>query len=831
MAQMNLVRQVRVPGGGDPFLVGVTDIELVAGPAGLVLYTGTQSGGAGIASYTLEAGLAERLGFSSFAALGGVGQTSMLSVLNLQGAPLLLASGIGGGAGLWSYTLAQNGAVALHGFTLPGQSIPVTFTNSRTFEMGGNQFIYGTAAGGTSILSWQVGPGLTLSGAQSLTLGLTSGPQGILATATLPGPLAPLMLVMTGGEDILSAYRVSETRGLVLTGQHSQSDGLGIGNASALRTATADGQAYAIVAGRGSSTLTVFEISPDGRLTPRDHLLDAPDTRFGHVTHLEVGVLGGISYVLAAGDEDGFSLFQLLPGGRLLHLHTLESTIATPLADISALALTAVNNRLAIVVAGSTVPGFTWLELSPPAPGLTLRGGSNAATLSGQAFDDILTGGSGAESLFGGAGNDVLMDGAGSDVLDGGAGADVFIFAADGQIDRIIGFEPGIDRLDLSGWAFLRNTGQLTITELSNGASISFGNEQLIITTLDGMPLSAATIRAMDVLDGDRMLASWLAIQEMAEEEPVIGPILGTLSHDILIGGAGNDTILAQGGDDWLDGGAGADLMNGGPGSDVFIVDNLGDRVVESRRWSGHDLVRSEVDFWLRSAHIEDLTLTGSGNIRGIGNGLANTLIGNDGNNILDGGKNNDTMLGGLGNDTYYVRAPHDTVIEKPGEGYDTVRAYRSFQIPENIEVMYLMGTVAINGIGNEAGNLIIGNMKNNVLIGREGNDTLRGQGGADTFVFDRSPGPDNIDRILDFTPAEDILWIKGSLFGLSGGTPVAPIYHRGLSAADANDKLIYDQASGRLWLDPDGSGPAAQMLAFVLDGSPLVLADDIWIF
>ena len=44
----------------------------------------------------------------------------------------------------------------------------------------------------------------------------------------------------------------------------------------------------------------------------------------------------------------------------------------------------------------------------------------------------------------------------------------------------------------------------------------------------------------------------------------------------------GNDTLTGNGGDDSLDGGTGADSMIGGKGSDVYVVDNAGDKVVES---------------------------------------------------------------------------------------------------------------------------------------------------------------------------------------------------------------------------------------------------------
>ena len=100
----------------------------------------------------------------------------------------------------------------------------------------------------------------------------------------------------------------------------------------------------------------------------------------------------------------------------------------------------------------------------------------------------------------------------------------------------------------------------------------------------------------------------------------------GTSGSNLIDGGAGNDT---------LDGGAGADTMIGGTGNDTFIVDNVGDVVTENLN-EGTDTVQSSISYTL-GANVENLTLTGSGNINGTGNGDANVVTGNSGNNTLDG--------------------------------------------------------------------------------------------------------------------------------------------------------------------------------------------------
>ena len=239
--------------------------------------------------------------------------------------------------------------------------------------------------------------------------------------------------------------------------------------------------------------------------------------------------------------------------------------------------------------------------------------------------------------------------------------------------------------------------------------------------------------------------------------------INGNAGNDTLKGQGGNDTLSGGGGNDILDGGSGADLMNGGLGDDIFIVQG-GDTVVEGAA-GGTDLVRSSVTYGL-GANVENLELEGIAAINGTGNALANSLIGNDAANTLTGEGGNDELRGAGGNDT---------------------------------------------------------------LLGGRGNDSLRGGAGLDNFVMSTAlDAATNVDTIVDFSVADDTIQLASSIFTqLAPGALAAANFYAGSSAHDADDRIIYDSATGNIYYDSDGNGANAQVLfAQVGPGTALTNVD-----
>ena len=135
--------------------------------------------------------------------------------------------------------------------------------------------------------------------------------------------------------------------------------------------------------------------------------------------------------------------------------------------------------------------------------------------------------------------------------------------------------------------------------------------------------------------------------------------INGTNLAETLTGTGEEDIINGLGGDDTLNGAVGADTMVGGLGNDTYVVDNTGDVVTENAN-EGIDTVQASVTYTL-AANVENLTLTGTGNINGTGNALGNVLTGNSGANVLTGLDGNDTLDGGAGADTLDGGAGTDT--------------------------------------------------------------------------------------------------------------------------------------------------------------------------
>ncbi|WP_419898783.1 hypothetical protein [Roseomonas sp. USHLN139] len=504
-----------------------------------------------------------------------------------------------------------------------------------------------------------------------------------------------------------------------------------------------------------------------------------------------------------------------------------------------------------------TAPGSRILRVATPvrlegtAKADTLVGGAGHDRLTGLAGNDVLRGEAGNDVLDGGDGNDRLEAGAGADTLSGGAGNDRFVYNVLNHLadDVILDFTRG-DLLDLSGipqFLFSHDRPENT-WETKNGPLlwIEQGSDRTMVEYQYG-PNVYGTLTLMgrlaleETAPGSHVLR--LASPVVSNGTAAAETLTGGLANDRLSGGGGDDRLFGLAGDDRLDGGEGRDEMQGRQGDDLYIVDNARDRVIEAAG-AGDDTVQASVSYVLPS-EVEALTLTGTAAINGTGNALDNEITGNAAANRLDGSIGADRMAGGAGNDTYIVDNDGDWVVEQAGEGIDTVFASLSYVLGANVERLTLTGS-AWSGIGNEMANLLTGNDRDNLLWGGAGNDTLLGGGGgdmlhggsgrdtltggagADSFVFDTALGSSNIDVIRDFDPAEDVILLSRAVFAaLPQGRLRDGAFATGSRAGEADDRILYDAASGALRYDADGTGAqSAVQFATLAKGLALTAAD-----
>jgi Ca2+-binding RTX toxin-like protein len=242
------------------------------------------------------------------------------------------------------------------------------------------------------------------------------------------------------------------------------------------------------------------------------------------------------------------------------------------------------------------------------------------------------------------------------------------------------------------------------------------------------------------------------------------------------------------------------------------------------------------------------------------GFGGNDSLSGGDGNDQILGGNGNDTLNGGTGNDYIVGGAGGDTM--DGGTGFDTLDTsfyHGGYTLDMVTGVTNFFDEFAYNfekvktGDGNDA---IGGNAANNVIIlgagadfafGGPGADTLRGNAGADrlnggfgidrleggagqdTFVFNSQlNGSQNSDFLPDFDAAADTIRLSSAIFtSLAAGALGGGAFQAGTGATTAQHRIIYDNETGDIYYDADGTGATQKVLFARLAAQTALTAAD----
>ncbi|WP_377041660.1 polysaccharide lyase family 7 protein [Microvirga arabica] len=140
-----------------------------------------------------------------------------------------------------------------------------------------------------------------------------------------------------------------------------------------------------------------------------------------------------------------------------------------------------------------------------------------------------------------------------------------------------------------------------------------------------------------------------------------------------------------------------------------------------------------------------------------------------------------------------------------------------------------ISGTSGSNSLTGTSGNdRIDGKGGDDKIWAKNGSDVLIGGTGKDTFTFDTTPSSKNVDVILDFNVADDTIRLNDTAFTkLTWGKLSASSFVIGTKALDSNDRIIYNDKTGDLSYDADGSGSiAAIKFAEISNLAKLTAAD-----
>ena len=411
----------------------------------------------------------------------------------------------------------------------------------------------------------------------------------------------------------------------------------------------------------------------------------------------------------------------------------------------------------------------------------TIAGDLNANEIIGTQGSDTIVGNAGNDLLDGALGDDTLSGGAGADMLVGGEGADTFRAGSTELGGDMLDGGDGIDTLLFTSAVSLTSGFSATSVEV-----LDMAGQALNVGTTDAVDLSSFDVLRAGAINGDARANT----------------IIGTTGADTINGGSGNDVLDGSAGNDSLAGGAGADQLSGGDGDDVFragATELTGDVVdggvgvdtllltantsvgAAGVSFSGVEVLdmggRSLTVQGATALDLSELDLANAGQI--LGDAAGNAIAGTRGNDSIDGGSGNDNLAGAAGDD-----------VLRGGTGADVLRG----------------------GAGNDT---------------LYGSRNARGDGFADTYVFDEALDPaSNVDAVIGIDAGGlDRLALDPALFqaltgGASAGVDAGEFRaSAGGNAADANDFILFDTATGNLFYDADGSGAGQKVLFARLSG------------
>jgi VCBS repeat-containing protein len=559
--------------------------------------------------------------------------------------------------------------------------------------------------------------------------------------------------------------------------------------------------------GSGAVADDIFDIQVASAAVNRAPVITSADLSLPSQTATAVNYAGSLAFT----DEDLVDGHTVTAAGVGATVGVLTANVLSDVAGSGVVALS--YDLTKATVAAGTIRTDRFDVTVNDGRGGTATQSLAVNILSGTGAANALIGTLGQDVLLGNAGNDNLQGGGGNDVLDGGTGRDV---------------------LDLSD-----ATGGIAFT-LSQGATPT-------LVDLSAVELGKDSYANME-------------------------GVTGSAFDDLLVGSALADTLNGGGGNDVLRGGAGNDILNGGAGSDLIDLSGA----------------IAAVTFTLsQSAGATGVNLSAFGlgndsyrNMEGVIGSLFNDILnGSTGNDTLRGADGNDTLRGRAGNDVLDGEAGVDLLSLADSSGAVNFTLVQSAS-PTVVNLAGVgLGTDSYSNIegviGSNFSDVLTGSGLDDVLQGGRGRDTLAGAAGSDTLAGGANPdsfdyrgllnwAASGMDTLTDFANGTtggagnsraianatslaalngDALIVSYSelagLAGFNGGSLAHPDAGRFStlgsgdlsttgSANQARAQFVYEQTTGILAFDPDGTGASEAIPIVTLGSHPVLVSAEI---
>ena len=546
------------------------------------------------------------------------------------------------------------------------------------------------------------------------------------------------------------------------------------------------------------------------------------------------------SWASVAGDPTRLNLTLTGSAPTSSQAVTLRYTDLSSANDLTGVVQDAAGNDMATIAA----PGLTATTFSSSASVASLPSAYTNLTLTGTAA--TATANSSNNRIRANqptAVVNVFTGGGGIDDMDAAAGSDIYIIASAAHHSAAEISDTGTGVTDIDELRFSSITTGETLSVFAGDS----GLERIAIGTgIAANPVTTATT----------------ALSINAAAAPNRLTITGNNGTNTLIGTAFNDILIGNGGND---------AMDGRDGSDTYRITNISERSaaeindtgtgasdIDELRFASttanQTLILYAGDLGLESVVIQPGLVALNVNAAAAPNGLS--ITGNDAANLIVTTAYADLLDGRGGNDIYLVNSPDhrpagESITDTGAAGIDelrfasitngdTITINASDSGLERVTLGTGTATAAVltaatslhinaaastnpNGLslqGNYGFNTITGSSFNDRLNGNRGNDTLTGGAGADTFRFDSElNATTNRDTIIDFDPAEDRIQLENSVFtALTIPGPLAASqFLVGSSPTTANHRILYNNLTGTLTYDSNGTGSGGSTVFAVL--------------